>query len=110
MRTASGTPTRDRQEKAAERLVERDPRVADEAVAPLPAFAEDGRRRRHDEARDVKGAGRDLPHGEHPEQGGARDDGVADEPPRAARHTRSFRRAKIKVRTSSLAALNRGSN
>src|SRR5207248_205928 len=91
-----------------ERLVERDPRVADEAVAPRPAFGEDRGRRGHDEARDVKYPGGDLPHHEDAEQGAHRDEGVAEHPP--ARHTRSFRRAKIRARTSSLAVLNRGSN
>src|SRR4029453_19094945 len=97
-----------RQGEAAQRLVEGDPDVAGEVVAPPPALAEDGRGGRHDEVGNPQGPGGGLPHEQHAEQG---DGGHGVLRQRAAPgHRAAPRPAKIRPRTVSLAALKRGSN
>src|SRR4029077_11219596 len=104
-----GHADRHGEREAPEGLVERDPGVLDEAVAPRPPLGEDRRGRGHDEARDPERAGGRLPGQQGHEQGRGGDQDLAEEPARRA-HARSLRPAKIRPRTSSLWALKRGSN
>src|SRR5436190_887849 len=97
----------DREREAAERLVECDPRVPEKTIPPVPALDDDRGRCGHDEARDVEDARGRLPHEQRGDQRHRRDEPLADH---AAADHRSARRVKISARTSSLAALNRGSN
>src|SRR5262249_23164543 len=98
----------DRQGEAAERLVQRDPRVPEEAITPVPPFGKDRGRRGHDEPRNAKGVGGGFPHEERADERRRRHDVVSDGAP--VHHRAAPRLAKIRPRTSSLAALKRGSN
>src|SRR5438093_827851 len=98
----------DGEREAAQGLVEGHPRVAEKAVAPVPALGEDGGRCRHDEAGNAEGVRGRFPGDEHADERRDRHEIVAHDAP--ANHRVAARRAKIRLRTSSLAALNRGSN